>query len=132
MTNSDTTLTAEAIDRYVQFWNCGPGDEQRQVGRRVFNELVSYRAPIGAHAGIDALVALSADFAEHLGSLTMRARTEPDIHHDCARLRWALLRNGEPFADGTDILTFDADGRVASVAIFLDRAPEGFDLHGHH
>ena len=126
MPNTDT------IERYIQFWNSGPSDSQRELGRGVFNHLVNYRAPIGERSGIDALIALAADFSEHLGSLTMTARSEPDIHHDCARLQWALLRNGEPFADGTDILMFDRDGQVACVTTFLDHAPEGFDPHAHH
>ena len=131
MTDTATTPTTETIERYLQFWNSGPGDEQRELGRQVFNDRITYRAPIGARTGIDALVELSAEFATHLGGLTMSPRAQPDIHHDCARLQWELHRNGEPFSEGTDILTCDLDGRIVSVVTFLDRAPEGFDPHGH-
>ena len=127
-----TTTPSATIERYLEFWNTQPGIEQRELGRRVFNRLVSYRAPIGTRTGSDELVTLAAGFAEHLGGLTMRARTEPEIHNDCARVRWELLRDGEPFAEGTDVLTFDIAGRVASVATFLDRAPDGFDPHAQH
>jgi hypothetical protein len=122
-------IAPETIERYLQFWNTAPGDEQRQLGHCVFNDFVSYRAPIGEHNGVEALVTLAAEFTEHLGSLTMQARTDPDLHHRDARLQWRLLRNGLPFAEGTDILTFDIDGHVASVATFLDKAPEGFNPH---
>jgi SnoaL-like protein len=132
MTDTNTIPTAtETIERYLQFWNSEPGEDQRALGRSVFNHLVSYRAPIGVRTGIDALVELTAEFAEHLPGLAVKARRDPDVHHDRARLQWELTRNGESFAEGTDILTFDADGRVASVTAFLDRAPEGFDPHAH-
>ena len=51
----------------------------------------------------------------------MSPRAQPDVHHDCARLQWELHRNGEPFSEGTDILTCDLDGRIVSVVTFLDR-----------
>jgi hypothetical protein len=127
-----TTNPHDTIQRYLQFWNTEPGVEQRELGRRVFNRLVTYRAPIGSRTGIDELATLATGFAEQLGGLTMQARAEPEVHDDCARLRWELLRQGASFAEGTDVLTFDITGRVASVATFLDRAPEGFDPHAQH
>ncbi|MFF4114362.1 hypothetical protein ACFY0P_12930 [Streptomyces sp. NPDC001714] len=34
-------------------------------------------------------------------------------------------------ATGTDVLRLDTDGRISSVTVFLDRAPEGFDPAAH-
>jgi hypothetical protein len=128
---SNTPATIETIERYVQFWNTD-ASSQRDVARHVFNPLVRYRAPIGERHGIDELVSLAADFNEHLGALTLTARHEPEIRDDAARLRWQLLRDGDVFAEGTDILTFDRNGNVAAVDTYLDRAPDGFDPHAHH
>jgi len=46
-------------------------------------------------------------------------------------VRWELLRGDDSFAEGTDILVVDDNGRISSVTTFLDRAPTGFDPHAH-
>jgi hypothetical protein len=132
MTETTTSSpTAEAVQRYLRFWNTSAGEEQEQLAPSVFRDDVDYHAPIGVWVGVDGFLSTGRQFAEHLGDLSFRARTEPDVHHDRARLRWEILRGGESFAEGTDVLVIDEDGRIASVTSFLDRAPEGFDPHAH-
>lgn len=123
--------TTDAVQRYLRFWNADPGEEQRQLATGVFRDDVEYHAPIGVRTGVDELVELSGQFAEHFGDIALRARTEPEVVRDRARLRWELLRGDESFAEGTDVLVVDDRGRIASVTTFLDRVPEGFDPHGH-
>lgn len=131
MTSTTTNPTTETIQHYAEFWNSPPGDSQRALASRVFRPDVTYRAPIGEREGIDGLIALAAELTEHLGAVTMAPRAEPDLHHHYGRLRWDLLRDGETFAAGTDILTFDGDGRITCVTAFVDRPPAGFDPHAH-
>jgi hypothetical protein len=66
-----------------------------------------------------------------MGAASFRSRQEPEFHHDRARLKWEIMVGDTSFAEGTDVLAFDADGRIDSVTAFLDRAPEGFDPHAH-
>lgn len=133
MTDTTTATTAPgAVDRYLRFWNADPGTEQSRLATEVFADDVRYRAPIGAYDGRAALIEVSRQFAEHLGDVAFRARTEPEFHHDRARLLWEVLRGDESFATGTDVLTFADDGRIAEITAFLDRAPEGFNPHEHH
>jgi hypothetical protein len=124
------TRTATAVGRYVTFWNT-QGEEQRALAKSVFSVDVTYHAPVGVQVGADQLIALSDQFAKHLGQLTFRPTTEPEVMRDRARLRWEILREGESFATGTDVIVVDEQGRVASVTAFLDHAPEGFDPHLH-
>jgi hypothetical protein len=132
MTETTTSSpTAEAVQRYLGFWNTEAGDEQQRLAPSVFRDDVGYHSPIGEWVGIEGVLALGRQFAEHLGTLTFRARTEPDVQHDRARLRWEILRGGESFAEGTDMLVIDERGRVASVTTFLDRPPVGFAPHDH-
>jgi hypothetical protein len=131
MTEITSSPTAEAVERYLRFWNSGAGDEQQRLAPSVFRDDVSYHAPIGEWVGVDGVLTLGRQFAEHLGEVAFRARTTPDVHHDRARLQWELFRAGESFAEGTDVLVIDEQGRVRSVTSFLDRAPEGFDPHAH-
>jgi hypothetical protein len=132
---TDTTTTppiSETVENYLRFWSAGPGDEQRALGNQVFDPDVRYRAPLGERDGLDSLLSLAREFADQLGALTMTARAEPDIHHEYARLPWVLTRGGAHFAEGTDILSFDAVGRVTAVTTFVDQPPAGFDPHAAH
>ncbi|MER6266145.1 hypothetical protein [Streptomyces sp900105755] len=73
-------------------------------------------------------------FAAHMGPVALRLRERPQIHHGRARLRWEILTGDgaeTPFATGTDVLHLEEDGRISSVTVFLDRAPEGFDPAAH-
>ncbi|MEU5538783.1 hypothetical protein [Streptomyces sp. NPDC020362] len=58
----------------------------------------------------------------------------PQVHHRRAGIRSEILAgDGEEtsFATGTDVIVLDEDGRISSVTVFLDRAPEGFDAVAH-
>ncbi len=127
-TTTQPNATAEA---YVRFWNHG-SDEQRVLGRTLFAESVTQYAPIGVLSGVDALIDFTAQFAGHVGDYEFRARSEPEEHHGRLRVQWALLRGGDVFAEGTDLLLLGDAGRIAAITTFLDRAPEGFDPHAQH
>jgi hypothetical protein len=77
MTRTDISTAAGAtVERYLTFWNTAPGSEQLRLATAVavFREDVDHRDPLGARTGIDEVLQLSRDFAEHLGDLTFRAR----------------------------------------------------------
>jgi hypothetical protein len=122
---TDTVTTpAEA---YVRFWNLEP-EEQRALGREIFAPDVVQYAPIGVLTGLDALVGFTRRFAAEMGDYAYRRRELPESHHDRIRVRWELLRGDDSFAEGTDVLTLDESGRISTIATFLDRAPDGFNL----
>ncbi|MEU9451579.1 nuclear transport factor 2 family protein [Streptomyces sp. NPDC048277] len=129
------TETAEQLEQYVRFWNTGTEHEQRAYAKAAFTDGVEYRAQIGVLSGAQALIDFRNEFAAHMGTVTFRLREQPQVHHQRARLRWEI-RTGEgtgtSFATGTDVLHLDEDGRISSVSVFLDRAPEGFDPDAHH
>jgi hypothetical protein len=122
VTETTESDVAAAIARYVRFWNKTP-DEQRRTGRETFVDDVTYVAPAGALTGIEALADFAEQFVSNVGAYQFRERAEPDMHHDLARLQWEIRVGGTSFADGTDMLTIGKDGRIVSVATFVDRAP---------
>ncbi|MBW8703728.1 hypothetical protein MBT84_29455 [Streptomyces sp. MBT84] len=130
MTDAATPLTADAVEHYLRFWNTDPS-EQRRVGSEIFTEDVTSVTPIGVMSGIEALIGFTEQFTANVGTYAFRARTEPDVHHDRARLQWEIRVGEESFAEGTDVLTIAGDGRIVSVTGFLDRAPDGFDPARH-
>ncbi|MGW1625354.1 nuclear transport factor 2 family protein [Streptomyces sp. NPDC002172] len=128
------TETAEQLEQYVRFWNTGTEQEQRAYAEAAFTDGVEYRARIGILSGAQALIDFRNQFAAHMGTVTFRLREQPQVHHSRARLQWEILTGedeGTPFATGTDVLHLDEDGRISSVTVFLDRAPEGFDPAAH-
>ncbi|MCF6521742.1 nuclear transport factor 2 family protein [Streptomyces sp. JJ36] len=123
------------LEQYVRFWNAGTEEEQRRLAAAAFTDDVEYRAQIGVLSGAQALMDFRNQFADHMGTVALRPRRQPEVHHDRARFQWEILTGdgaGESFATGTDVLQFEEDGRISSVTVFLDRAPEGFDPEAHH
>jgi hypothetical protein len=125
-------MTNITTEHYLQFWNADTTEAQHRLAAMTFTDDISYHAPIGVLRGTDALIGFRNQLTDHVGPLSFGARVEPESHHDRVRLAWEIqLANGESFATGTDVMVLEADGRVSSVSAFLDRAPDGFDLHAH-
>jgi len=124
------TLTLDAVrdatGRYLSFWNAALPAEQ------TFADDVEYAAPIGVLRGPAALIDFRDQFTGHVGGAELRAVTEPEAHHNRARLSWEIVVKGERFAAGTDVILVGADGRIEAVTSFLDQEPEGFQVHDHH
>lgn len=122
-------------DRYVAFWNAPTPEAMRALGAEVFTGDLMYHAPVGVLTGAEALVGFATEFRQHMGAAVFTARSEPEEHHDRIRLRWEIvLPDGTSFAEGTDVISVEEDGRVRDVVSFLDRAPAGFDpdaVHDH-
>lgn len=130
MTESTLTSPTALAEGYVRFWNLEP-EQQRLLGRAIFTDDVVQYAPIGVLVGLDALIGFARQFASEVGDYAYRRRELPESHHDRIRVRWELLRGDDSFAEGTDVLTLDEAGRIATITTFLDRAPDGFDPHAH-
>jgi hypothetical protein len=136
-TETETETAVECfeqlLEQYVRFWNADTEREQRRLAAAVFADGVEYRAQIGIRTGAQALMDFRSEFAAHMGTFTFRLRERPQVHYRRARLQWEILTgDGASFAAGTDVMQIDEDGRISSVAAFLDRAPEGFDPEAHH
>ncbi|MER6346903.1 isomerase [Streptomyces sp. NPDC001595] len=125
-----------ALERYVRFWNATTEPEQRRLAAAAFTDGVEYRAEIGILSGAQALMDFRNRFLAHVGAASLRLREQPRIHHDRARLKWEILTgddgNATSFAEGTDVIVLDGNGRISAVTAFLDRAPEGFDPAAQH
>ncbi|MGW5191370.1 nuclear transport factor 2 family protein [Kribbella sp. NPDC004138] len=119
------------VQQYIDFWNAGSGAEQRELAATIFADRFSYHAPVGVMRELEQLITFREQFADQSPGYEFRPRSEPQAHHDRARLQWELLVDGTSFATGTDVLELGPDGRIVSITGFLDRAPEGFPHAGH-
>ncbi|MFE5207380.1 nuclear transport factor 2 family protein [Streptomyces sp. NPDC056600] len=127
---------AARLDPYLRFWNAATSGEADRLAQQVFTSGVEYRAHIGVLQGAQALLDFREQFLSHMGDIALRMREQPQLHHDSARLEWELLTGGAgdagtSFATGTDVIRFEEDGRISTVTVFLDRAPEGFGTAAH-
>jgi len=108
-------------ERYIATWNERDAAARRAQVAGIFTLDASYRDPMmqgDGHAGIDAMIAAAqAHFPGHVFAL----HGTPQGHHDVLRFCWRLAApGGQDVAFGTDVAHVDADGRLASVAGFLD------------
>lgn len=114
--------------RYLEFWNAGSPAEQERLGALTFTDDVVHTPPRGEVLnGPASLATFRNQLFEHVGKVEFRALGEPDGHHDWLRVRWEVIRDGERFAAGTDVLVLAADGRIRTVAGFVDQPPAVVD-----
>ena len=108
-------------ERYIAAWNERDATARRAQVAGIFTLDATYRDPMMAgdgHTGIDAMIAAAqAHFPGHVFAL----QGTPQGHHDVLRFSWRLAApGGQDVAFGTDVAHVSADGRLASVAGFLD------------
>lgn len=108
-------------ERYIAIWNERDAAARRAKVAGVFTLDATYRDPMmqgDGHTGIDTMIAAAqAHFPGHVFAL----HGTPQGHHDVLRFSWRLAApDGEDVAFGTDVAQLSDDGRLASVAGFLD------------
>lgn len=108
-------------ERYIAIWNERDAAARRAKVAGVFTLDATYRDPMmqgDGHTGIDTMIAAAqAHFPGHVFAL----RGTPQGHHDVLRFSWRLAApGGRDVAFGTDVAHISDDGRLASVAGFLD------------
>ncbi|RWA45828.1 polyketide cyclase [Cupriavidus sp. UYMSc13B] len=117
---------AALADRYLAAWNETDAARRRDLIALAWTESASYVDPLmrgDGHAGIDAMIA--AVQGKFPGFRFTRV-SPVDAHGEHLRFTWELGPAGEPaLVVGTDFATISADGRLARMTGFIDRAPAG-------
>ena len=117
---------ATLADRYLAAWNETDAARLRELNALAWTESASYVDPLmrgDGHAGIDAMIA--AVQAKFPGFRFTRV-SPVDAHGEHLRFTWELGPAGEAaLVVGTDFATVAADGRLARMTGFIDRAPAG-------
>ncbi|QUN29083.1 nuclear transport factor 2 family protein [Cupriavidus sp. KK10] len=121
-----TADPAALADRYLAAWNETDAARRRELVALAWTESASYVDPLmrgDGHAGIDAMIA--AVQGKFPGFRFTRV-SPVDAHGENLRFTWELGPAGEPaLVVGTDFATISADGRLARMTGFIDRAPAG-------
>lgn len=110
---------------YVDIWNTTDDERRRKLIAELFAPDATYTDPLGAvacHEGIDGFIAGA---QEQFAGMVFSLGENVDGHHDLVRFQWLLGAPGdeEPLVIGFDVIRIGDDGRIGSVAGFLDRMP---------
>lgn len=116
--------TTETMDLYCAVWNARDADERRALVRQVWSDDGRYVDPTADVSGGEALVAHVGGVLEAFGDFRLRRTSGVDEHHDHARFTWSMeTAEGGPIADGFDVVTLAADGRIDLVVGFFGPFP---------
>ena len=119
------------VDSYFAFWNEPDPARRTELAAEVFASEARYVGPLFAGEGLAGIEALASQLREHLGDQQFMRSSGIESHHDVVRYRWEIspAAGDPPFAAGVDVGTLDADGRLSSVAVFLDLVPPELREH---
>ncbi|MFD7163819.1 nuclear transport factor 2 family protein [Streptomyces violascens] len=114
-----------AVARYFEAWNAGSAEGIAKTVAAAWTEDGSYTDPLTEVAGHEAVAAVIAGAHAQFPGFEFRLIGAVDGHHDIARFGWELVSvaDGSAPVAGFDVIALAEDGRIRSVAGFLDRVP---------
>ncbi|MFE4690698.1 nuclear transport factor 2 family protein [Streptomyces sp. NPDC056749] len=120
------TLHQDAVERYFAAWNAATPEELVEAVASAFTEDGSYTDPLGEARGHEGITAAITGAHQQFPGFRFQLTGTPDAHHDLVRFTWDLVStaDGSSPAAGFDVIKLAEDGRIISVAGFLDRLPE--------
>ncbi|MGH2548198.1 MAG: nuclear transport factor 2 family protein, partial [Thermomicrobiales bacterium] len=87
---------------------------------------ISFCDPMLQSTGREPIDALIGGLQGQMPGARLQRIGEVETHHNVARFTWeAGFEGQEPVVAGTDIATFDEDGRIVAITAFFDRVPAG-------
>ena len=115
---------SDIVDHYLACWNETDPAARRALIERHWADGLRYVDPLVEVTGREQLDATIAAVQAQFPGFAFSAAAGADTHHDVTRFTWNLGPAGdEPVVVGSDVVTTDADGRIATVVGFLDRVP---------
>lgn len=111
-------------DTYLAAWNETDRAARDALLASGWAATATYTDPMAEARGVDAVSDVIGAVHGHFPGLVFAPLGDVETHHDVARFRWGLgLPGAEPAAVGSDVVTLDTDGRIATVVGFLDQVP---------
>jgi SnoaL-like domain len=117
-------LTDDLVSHYLACWNETDPAARATLVQRHWAAGARYVDPLVAAEGHEQITATIGAVQQQFPGLVFTPVGTADAHHDLTRFRWGLGPAGaEPMVVGFDVVRTDADGRIDSVAGFLDVVP---------
>ncbi|HXW19635.1 MAG TPA: nuclear transport factor 2 family protein [Roseiarcus sp.] len=115
---SEATKIADA---YIALWNEADRTRRKTLIAKAWTEDAVYVDPMMSGKGHNEIDALIGAVHERFPGASFALAGKPDGYADHVRFSWTLATGQEPpIAHGTDFGTMSADGRLKSIAGFLD------------
>ncbi|MEU1216184.1 nuclear transport factor 2 family protein [Streptomyces sp. NPDC005791] len=119
------TMHEDAVARYFTAWNAATSEDLAKAVAAAFTEDGTYTDPLGEAKGHEGIAAAITGAHQQFPGFAFEPTGTPDAHHDLVRFTWDLVStaDGSAPAAGFDVIRLADDGRISSVAGFLDRLP---------
>ena len=112
------------IDAYVASWNeTDPARRQSSLAASCAAN-ASYRDPVMVSDGQAGLDAMLAGVQAKFPGFVLKRISKVDSHNNAVRFAWSLGPvSGPSVVEGVDFAVLSADGKLASIMGFIDKAP---------
>jgi hypothetical protein len=111
-------------ERYLACWNESDPERRAALLAASWTPDATYVDPLVDVAGRAQIAETIGAVQQQFPGFVFTPVGEVDVHHNVARFSWGLGPAGaDPLVIGFDLVTTDAEGRVAGVTGFLDRVP---------
>src|SRR5437868_11895607 len=112
------------VEAYVATWNETDAGRRQAGIARAWAPGARYRDPLMASDGHDGIDAMLAAVQAKFPGFVLRRTSRVDCHNGSARFSWSLgPASGPTVVEGVDFCALAADGRLASVVGFINKAP---------
>lgn len=111
-------------ETYLDTWNEEDRSARDALLSSGWSPAATYVDPLADVAGVEAISDLIAAVHRQFPGFRFSPVGDVDSHHDVARFQWGLgLPGEEPAVVGFDVVSTGEDGRIRSVAGFIDKMP---------
>lgn len=112
------------VESYVASWNePDPGKRLSAIAASCAAD-ARYRDPVMASEGQAGLDAMLAGVQARFPGFVLKRISKVDSHNDAVRFAWSLgPAAGPSVVEGVDFATLAADGKLALIVGFIDKAP---------
>jgi uncharacterized protein YndB with AHSA1/START domain len=113
---------AERIDAFLGAWGEPDAARRRELLESCAAPRIVFRDAFSATEGVDEMLANLEAVRLHMPGVTLARSGDVRVAHGTALVAWTARReNGETAGRGTNVVDFDADGRIARVVGFWER-----------
>ena len=111
-------------DTYLASWNETDAAAREALLASTWDPSATYVDPLAEVEGVDKVSELIGAVHSQYPGFVFTPVGHVDTHHDISRFQWGLgLPGEEPAVIGFDVVTTSEDGRIRTVAGFIDKFP---------
>jgi hypothetical protein len=112
----------DRVDAFLAAWGEPDAARRRELLESCAAEGLVFRDRFSATDGIDEMLANLEAVRMHMPGVTLARSGDVRVVHGTALVGWlaSAEKDGAPMGRGTDVVDFDADGRIARVVGFWE------------